>query len=151
MSSDSDQLALSVSESSVSLLPETGEQHDVGRTGRQRKAPTIFEDFIDEKSIAQEIKTYSSYSKKAVVKKRLPVDNIASAYAKKPRGSQGTLPKKTKLQPVVVLKEPSLSIKDKEQLQIREVTERALICRDRTRTTIRGAIFSPKLPRFLVI
>jgi hypothetical protein len=120
MSSDSGQLAVSVSGSSVSLLPETGEQHDVGLTGRQRKAPTIFEGFVDEKSIAQEIKTYSSYSKKAVVKKRLPVDNIANADAKKPRGSQGTLPKKTKLQPLVVIKEPSLSIKEKEQLQIEE-------------------------------
>jgi hypothetical protein len=119
MSADSDQLAVSVSEISVSLLPETVEQHDVGRTGRQRKAPTIFEGFVDEKSIAQEIKTYSS-AKKAVVKKRLPVDNIASADAKKPRGSQGTLPKKTKLQPLVVIKEPSLSIKEKEQLQIEE-------------------------------
>ena len=120
MSADADQMAAPVSESSESTLPGTVEQHDVGRTGRQRKAPSIFEGFVDDKSIAQEIRTYASYVKKAVVKKRLPVDNIASADAKKPRGSQGALPKKTKIQPITVVKEPSMSTNEKAQLQIEE-------------------------------
>ena len=120
MSADADQLAIPVSETSESTFPGTVEQHDVGRIGRQRKAPSMFEGFVDDKSIAKEIRTYASSVKKTVVKKRLPVDNIASADAKKARGSQGTLPKKTKLQPIVVVKEPSLSINEKEQLQIEE-------------------------------
>ena len=96
------------------------EQNDQGRTGRQRKAPSIFDNFVDSKSINQELKSYSSYSKKSDGKKRSSVDSAALADAKKQKSSAATVAKRIRPAAVIIVKELSLSMKEKEQLQIEE-------------------------------
>ena len=98
----------------------TAEQNDQGRTGRQRKAPSIFDNFVDSKSMNQELRSYQSYSKKSEGKKRSSVDSAAAADAKKQKSSAAAVAKRVKPAAVVVVKELSLSIKEKEQLQIEE-------------------------------
>jgi hypothetical protein len=101
-------------------LSATIDQNDLGRAPRQRKAPSIFNNFVDEKSMAQELRTYSSTAKKSSLKKRLPIDHIAGSESKKSKGSVVTAQRKTKAPVVVIVKEPPLSAKEKEQLEIEE-------------------------------
>jgi hypothetical protein len=101
-------------------LSATIDQNDLGRAPRQRKAPNIFDNFVDEKSLAQEIRTYSSTAKKSSVKKRMPIDHMAGSESKKSKGSVVTVQRKTKAPIVVIVKEPALSAKEKEQLEIEE-------------------------------
>ena len=112
------------------------EPHDIGRTGRQRKAPTAYDNFLDDKTSKKEIRSYSSTAKK-IVKKRVLTDNEAASVLKKSKGpkkgsdsgpssgpSSTAIQKKTKTSvkaPVVVpVKEAVLSVREKEQLRIEE-------------------------------
>ena len=101
-------------------IPATTEQNDLGRAARQRKAPSIFNNFVDDKSMAQELRTYSTTAKKSSVKKRSPIDHTAGSESKRSKGSTVTVQRKTKAPIVVIVKEPALSAKEKEQLEIEE-------------------------------
>lgn len=101
-------------------LSATIDQNDLGRAPRQRKAPSIYNNFVDDKSLTQELRTYSLTVKKSSVKRRLPIDHIAGLDSKKSKGSVVTVQKKTKAPIVVIVKEPALSAKEREQTEIEE-------------------------------
>ena len=101
-------------------LSATIDQNDLGRAPRQRKAPSIFNNFVDDKTLVKEIRTYSLAAKKSSLKKRSSIDHIAGSESKKSKGSIVTVQRKTKAPIVVIVKEPALSAKEKEQLEIEE-------------------------------
>ena len=98
----------------------TAELHETSRVGRQRKAPTIFDNFVDDKSMRQEMMRYSSVGRKTTVKKRSLVDSGVASEAKKIKSSTVIAQRKTKAPVVVVIKEPVLSVREKDQLRIEE-------------------------------
>ena len=106
---------------STSTVAVAADQHEISRGGRQRKAPTIFDNFVDEKSLRQEIMRYStSTAKKHTVKKRALVDVGIASEAKKSKSSTVVAQRKTKPPIVVVVKEPAPSLREKDQLRIEE-------------------------------
>jgi hypothetical protein len=93
---------------------------DLGRV-RQRKVSTKLENFVDDKTMLKEIRTYSNAtSKKNTTKKRAVGDSSAGSDSKKAK-SISTVPIKRIKPPVIVPVKPlELSVKEKENLRIED-------------------------------
>ena len=100
----------------------TAEQLDVSRAARQRKAPAGYQHFVDDKSLALEIRSYSSTAKKGTAKKRALVDTGGGVVSdsKKSKSSSATVQKKSKPAATPIVKEPAFSVREKEQVRIEE-------------------------------